>query len=177
MYQTFLLILNFGWVCCCHVLIFYQWLQQIVLLLLFSTTTMSTTTNIFFLFRYVEGSSDPVKKMSRRGNPIMATHKLFINLICRLWKIPVSYLPSFSAAAKKKKQNRIPISASLTIAMGGVFFTDGNGRDKIYRSEGAGVCVSCVVVFLSRRTREWKITNSQDKKKMTRESLSWANDV
>jgi hypothetical protein len=71
----------------------------------------------------------------------------------------------FSAAAKKTKRNRIQISASLTIAMGGVFFTDGNGRDKIYRSEGAGVCVSVLSSFdpVERGSEKLQITKTKRK--------------
>jgi hypothetical protein len=48
----------------------------------------------------------------------------------------------FSAAAKKTKRNRIQISASLTIAKGGVFFTDGNGVT-IYIEAKVLKCVYC----------------------------------
>jgi hypothetical protein len=46
--------------------------------------------------------------------------------------------------------------------MGGVFFTDGNGRDKIYRSEGAGECVLSSFYPVERGSENYKFPRQKE---------------
>jgi hypothetical protein len=95
----------------------------------FYSTTISTT-NISFLFYY---NKNPQSRNCHAEMPDNGHTRNFF--IMKFYFVGIS---SFDAVPpKKKNSNRITISASLTIALGGVFLheknkTDGNGRDKIY---------------------------------------------